>query len=527
MKRYVVVLAGLFIAMGCGVQDARVGDPSGADQTTGGLTWEQFRDTKAFHEKDTGVWIADGDTTFADEKLLREFYDNNVMQGQLIVNRIGTADDVWDAVTRKNLTYCVSDTFGTRKAAVVQAMAAASAEWMAVADIKFIYDSSKDSNCTASTAVVFDVNPVNVNGQYIARSFFPSTARSTRNVLIDNSAFTSSGDPTLTGVLRHELGHTIGFRHEHTRPEAGTCFEDNNWRALTPYDQASVMHYPQCNGISSWALVLTTLDKQGATLLYGAPGGTGGGSGGGAGGGTGGGTGGGSAGGTGGGSAGGTGGGAGGGGGSTGGTVTDTVTGSVAKGSSKNYGPYSVAPGSQLVVAMTGTGDPDLYVRFNAAPTTSTYNCRPYLSGATETCTLTVPSTATTAYVMVRGYAAATYTVKITHTPSGSTPPPSGGTPQHSTASGSVATNQQVNFAAISVLAGTILTVNMTGTGDPDLYVRFGSAPTTTAYDCRPYVNGATESCTLTVPAGQTSAYIAVVGYAAGTYSLDLTYTSP
>ena len=42
----------------------------------------------------------------------------------------------------------------------------------------------------------------------------------------------------------------------------------------------------------------------------------------------------------------------------------------------------------------------------------------------------------------------------------------------------------------------------MTGTKDPDLYVRFGSAPTTTAYDCRPALSGASETCTLTVPAG-------------------------
>jgi hypothetical protein len=118
--------------------------------------------------------------------------------------------------------------------------------------------------------VLFDVNPVNAGGQYIARAFFPSQSRYTRNVLIDNSAFTSGGDPSLTGVLRHELGHTLGFRHEHTRPEAGTCFEDNSWRTLTTYDQASVMHYPQCNGISSWALELSAKDAQGAALLYGA-----------------------------------------------------------------------------------------------------------------------------------------------------------------------------------------------------------------------------------------------------------------
>ena len=32
------------------------------------------------------------------------------------------------------------------------------------------------------------------------------------------------------------------------------------------------------------------------------------------------------------------------------------------------------------------------------------------------------------------------------------------------------------------------------GTGDGDLYVRFGSQPTTSAYDCRPYASGNAET---------------------------------
>ncbi|MBB6094729.1 serine protease [Povalibacter uvarum] len=50
-----------------------------------------------------------------------------------------------------------------------------------------------------------------------------------------------------------------------------------------------------------------------------------------------------------------------------------------------------------------GTGDADLYVRFGSAPTTSTYDCRPYLGGNSETCTIAAPQTGTY-HVMVRGY---------------------------------------------------------------------------------------------------------------------------
>ncbi|TAH45280.1 MAG: PKD domain-containing protein [Gammaproteobacteria bacterium] len=51
-----------------------------------------------------------------------------------------------------------------------------------------------------------------------------------------------------------------------------------------------------------------------------------------------------------------------------------------------------------------GTGDADLYVRLGAAPTTSSYLCRPYTSGNSETCSFAAP-TPGTYYVRLRAYA--------------------------------------------------------------------------------------------------------------------------
>lgn len=62
------------------------------------------------------------------------------------------------------------------------------------------------------------------------------------------------------------------------------------------------------------------------------------------------------------------------------------------------------AGASDLVFTMSGgTGDADLYVSFGSMPTTSSYECRPYASGNSETCSFTAPSTGTY-FAMIRGY---------------------------------------------------------------------------------------------------------------------------
>ncbi|WP_449446328.1 M4 family metallopeptidase [Thermomonas brevis] len=64
----------------------------------------------------------------------------------------------------------------------------------------------------------------------------------------------------------------------------------------------------------------------------------------------------------------------------------------------------AVAAGKTATIKIAGgTGDADLYVRAGAEPTTSSYTCRPYKSGNSETCSLT-PTSATTYYIKVRAY---------------------------------------------------------------------------------------------------------------------------
>lgn len=79
-----------------------------------------------------------------------------------------------------------------------------------------------------------------------------------------------------------------------------------------------------------------------------------------------------------------------------GGTGGDSQTWNSLSASSGNwiYKTFAVASGaSTLSVNMSGgTGDADLYLRYNSNPTTSSYTCRPYKYGNNETCSVSSPT---------------------------------------------------------------------------------------------------------------------------------------
>lgn len=91
----------------------------------------------------------------------------------------------------------------------------------------------------------------------------------------------------------------------------------------------------------------------------------------------------------------------------------------------------------------------------------------------------------------------------------------------------SAALNAYSTTYTIVVPSGyTNLTVTTSGgTGDGDLYVRSGSAPTTSTCTCRSWATGNTESCSINSPTAKTY-YIRVHGYtAASGTTLKATYS--
>ncbi|MEO5596498.1 MAG: PPC domain-containing protein, partial [Lysobacteraceae bacterium] len=205
----------------------------------------------------------------------------------------------------------------------------------------------------------------------------------------------------------------------------------------------------------------------------------------------------------------------------TGGALTNGVAKTGISGATGAYVKYTMvvpagATGLKFVMS-GGTGDADMYVKFGSQPTDSVYDCRPYANGNAETCTIATAQ-AGTYYINLKGYAAFTGVSLTGSYTAGST----GCTPSGTVlCSGTlvnlptVATGGVSSTYSIVVPAGkTSLVVNIaSGTGDADLYVKAGSAPTSTSYTCRPYTSSSTETCTISSPAAGTY-YMNVRAYA-------------
>ena len=201
-------------------------------------------------------------------------------------------------------------------------------------------------------------------------------------------------------------------------------------------------------------------------------------------------------------------------------TVTDPIpgddiidNGEVISGISQTTGEWTYyrviipAGATNLVISTTGgNGDADLYNRFGSQPTTSTYDCRSISANSNESCTINTPSEGT---YWIGVYAYSSFT-NLSVTASWST----GGGGSGWTVSVPSTTTGNWQHYTIDVPAGSSsLDVVMSGgTGDGDVYVRYGAQPTTSSWDYRPYDYGNNETVNVSNPTAGTW-YISVRAY--------------
>ncbi len=183
-----------------------------------------------------------------------------------------------------------------------------------------------------------------------------------------------------------------------------------------------------------------------------------------------------------------------------------------ATGGEKYYKIDVPADQTNLQISISGgTGDCDLYVKRGAMPTTTDYDYRPFLSGNDESVSVENP-TAGTWYIMLRAYSTYSGVTLLASYTGGVGMTLSNGVPVTELSGGLASeTIYRIDIPADQ----TSLQIKISGgTGDADLYVKFGSVPTIMDYDYRPFLSGNDETVSINNPAAGTW-YIMIHGSSA------------
>lgn len=195
-------------------------------------------------------------------------------ESELVVNMHNRQRDYYKDPAKRTLRYALDRrSFPTQEQfqMVRQNMSAAAKEWQDLCPeclIKFVDVTNPDAKPLPGEQINFVVQHDDLPDNYVALAFYPHHGAPRRYLYVDPTYFTASSDKV--GIMRHELGHVLGYRHEHERKESGSdCFKDvAGLSPLTPYDATSVMHY-FCGANASFDLAFSDGDRKGHALLYG------------------------------------------------------------------------------------------------------------------------------------------------------------------------------------------------------------------------------------------------------------------
>jgi hypothetical protein len=185
----------------------------------------------------------------------------------------------WDKGTTISLSICKSS-FGNEadynliKNYVLEAIT----EWNLIipknAKVKFNYVPGNDN-------IPVDVKPI-IDNYFIIRqhsdmaydgfAFFPYTSIQERIMYINYNQIYTYAKHVQSGIIKHELGHILGLRHELARVDCkwASCYKQEDYFEpwiLSSCDKNSIMTY-LCTDLNNFPYTITDGDKKGINLLY-------------------------------------------------------------------------------------------------------------------------------------------------------------------------------------------------------------------------------------------------------------------
>jgi hypothetical protein len=153
--------------------------------------------------------------------------------------------------------------------AVVANIAKAAAQWEGLCPACGLTIRRRPELDTAvdPTKVTFVVRYSDSVSSDIALAFFPASPSDQHTLWVFARYPVTTFDKV--GVFRHELGHVLGYAHEHLDKLSGCAKTSDQWQPITPYDPKSAMHYV-CGSEGSAKLAFTDCDQKGHLRIYGA-----------------------------------------------------------------------------------------------------------------------------------------------------------------------------------------------------------------------------------------------------------------